>query len=538
MLIGGKSKEQLAKAVEKAIGWLLASVPALIGLDLVLILISNRPMSLIAPIIATVLLALFLIFYNLKQPLFSHSNLTILYLPLAIFYAYNGGGFKIIISLVLVNISVLLFYYAKELKVLITSLFGLIFLLQTLFINQLQPEQAMAILDSLIMSIFLVSLILVIGRYFYQHSQLAKPTIINKKIDSDSMLTLINNLDSGIIEVDKTGKIRLYNAGCLQILDTNKTLTNLPIEEVLIFKDLEDKPIDIKTMVLSTKRLKTNENITYTYQTGENIRIKLTISPIKNNFGINEENRFLLILRDITKAKNLELQKDEFISVTSHELRTPIAIAEGTISNLELMLSKSKMDKPRFDKLVKRAHQEILFLSNMVNDLSSLSRAQRDEIIELEQIDLRQLAHQFYEKYQPQANQKGLKFNLDLSPRLGKITTNSLYLQEIVQNFITNSIKYTKTGSVKLIISKDALKTTIAVKDTGLGIGKNEQAKIFNKFYRVEDFRTRETSGTGLGLYVSQSLAKKLSGKITVDSRINFGSTFSLIIPNKPPQKK
>ena len=100
-------------------------------------------------------------------------------------------------------------------------------------------------------------------------------------------------------------------------------------------------------------------------------------------------------------------------------------------------------------------------------------------------------------------------------------------------NLITNAIKYTKTGGILLSVKKDGKRIVFAVKDTGIGISKTDQKKIFDKFYRSEDYRTRETSGTGLGLYVVNKLARKLGVNIEITSRLNHGSTFSFTLPLK-----
>lgn len=109
--------------------------------------------------------------------------------------------------------------------------------------------------------------------------------------------------------------------------------------------------------------------------------------------------------------------------------------------------------------------------------------------------------------------------------------TSKLYLEEILQNFITNSLKYTHEGGITIATSEDAEGLRIKVIDTGIGISKFDQKRIFQKFYRSEDYRTRETSGTGLGLYVCKKLAEKLHVQIVFESRLNNGSTFSMVIP-------
>ena len=140
------------------------------------------------------------------------------------------------------------------------------------------------------------------------------------------------------------------------------------------------------------------------------------------------------------------------------------------------------------------------------------------------------------DEYAPQAAEKGLAFNLDIGSSLGEVKASSLYLQELLQNFITNAIRYTPKGSVTISIKKQKDgQIKFKVKDTGIGIGKADLGKIFDKFYRAEDYRTRETSGSGLGLYVAAKLARKLNCKIEVQSRLNHGSTFSFSL--KPFKK-
>jgi signal transduction histidine kinase len=167
----------------------------------------------------------------------------------------------------------------------------------------------------------------------------------------------------------------------------------------------------------------------------------------------------------------------------------------------------------------------------MVNDLSALSRAERGVGDDAEEIDVTDLAHKMIEKYTTDANANKLHLDLDLAPKIGKVKASRLYLEELLQNFITNAIKYTKKGSVKIIFSKKNGIINFAIKDTGIGISKTDQAKVFEKFYRSEDYRTRETGGTGLGLYVAAKLSHKLGTRIQLVSRLNVGSTFSFDLP-------
>ena len=196
-------------------------------------------------------------------------------------------------------------------------------------------------------------------------------------------------------------------------------------------------------------------------------------------------------------------------------------------------MGRSDIPQATLQSNIDVAHEQVLFLAKMVNDLSTLSRAERGVADEAEEIDVADLAHSLYNEYAPQAQSKNLQFNLELDPQLGKVSASPLYLKELLQNFITNAIKYTKEGSVTVRIKKEGTALHFAVIDTGIGISKSDQSHVFEKFWRSEDYRTRETGGTGLGLYVTRKLAKKLSTTVDMSSRLNHGSVFSFTLPAK-----
>ncbi len=177
------------------------------------------------------------------------------------------------------------------------------------------------------------------------------------------------------------------------------------------------------------------------------------------------------------------------------------------------------------------AHDQILYLAKMVNDLSTLSRAERGIADSPEEIDVAEAIHAMHHKYEGEAHERKLHLNVDLGTKLGKINVSRLYFEELLQNFVTNAIKYTKEGSVTISAKRTKNVIKFTVKDTGIGISRGDQTKVFNKFYRSEDYRIRETNGTGLGLYVSTKLAHKLHTHIELSSRLNHGSAFSFELP-------
>lgn len=343
--------------------------------------------------------------------------------------------------------------------------------------------------------------------------------------ERDRIITLINNITDAVFSTDKYGVVKIYNSAALNLLDTNAEIGNRHISELIQLETSTGKPIDVFDELSKNSTIRQRDDLVMQLGGDDQLRIEATFAPVQGSDSkAGEPDSYVLILRDVTLMKSLEEERDEFISVVSHELRTPVTIAEGSLSNAELLSKKGHASKVQ--DAIKEAHKQILFLARMVNDLSTLSRAEQGTSDRAEVIDVIELAHQTHGEYAPQAEEKGLGFNLDLIGKPGEVYASRLYLQELLQNFITNAIRYTPAGSVTLRIERQGEKINFEVIDTGIGIGKADQKKIFERFYRAEDYRTRETSGTGLGLYVAAKLARKLGCKIEVDSRLNHGSTF------------
>ena len=416
------------------------------------------------------------------------------------------------------------YVYASVAFLALTSVFAYI---------QLPNASGVTLWKYLTLAVFIGVLGLIIGALRRvqrtEHTDL-KRTKKEQLEQREQLLTLINSIGVAMMSTSPSGAIRVYNAALLSLLDTNDSLSGKNIDDVFNVFSVGGQPIQLSKLTSKSQRLE-RDDIMFRYTDGEEIRLAISMSPIQGNFStaFGKVGGFIFLIRDVTKSKSLEEERDEFISVVSHELRTPITIAEGTISNAKLFLERGATP----DKLIPaltEAHDQVTFLASMVNDLGTLSRAERGAGDAQEPIDVTELATELYHKYEPRAKQKGLTLQLDAGARLGSIVTSRLYLEEILQNFITNAIKYTQAGEVTLTIKRNRDGTVLfAVKDSGIGMSKFDLKHIFEKFYRSEDYRTRETSGTGLGLYVVSKLAHKLGVTIDVESRLNHGSTFSFV---------
>ena len=361
-----------------------------------------------------------------------------------------------------------------------------------------------------------------------------------EQADNARLLTIINNLADATFSTDENGKILMYNAASLDLLDTNQDLTGKQLSTLFTLHDSDDKKINMTTLLKEATKETRRDDLIHTYSDGETIRIELTYAPIKSTFSKQKGETiigYVLIARDITKQKSLEEERDEFISVISHELRTPVTIVEGDISNIQLMLDQPELpDMKVIKKALKSSHDHILYLARMVNDLSTLSRAERGVGEAPESINVVELIHALHHRYSEDAKSKKLALDIDITGKPGYIHASRLYVEELLQNFITNAIRYTKEGTITLMANQKDGMIRFTVKDTGIGISRSDQQKIFKKFWRSEDYRIRETNGTGLGLYVASKLARKLKTQITLTSRLNHGSSFSFELPSSDPK--
>lgn len=344
--------------------------------------------------------------------------------------------------------------------------------------------------------------------------------------------SLINNITDGVIAIDSDYKIAIYNAAALDVIDSNTAITGKNISSVFKPLNAEMQPVEIGSLLHGVTTPVINRNLRLKYSDGSVANIFLGMAPIYLGYGRSKNNGYTLILRDITREKSLEEERDEFISVVSHELRTPIAITEGSISNAQFIAEKSGASSAII-KLLNESHTQVMFLADMINDLSTLSRAERGKLeVDIEPISIKALVQQLVTNYKPQAKAKNLELITTADNKSLTLNSSKLYVTEILQNFITNAIKYTDDGSVTIKVTGNAKGITFAVIDTGIGISKNDQKKVFDKFFRSEDYRTRANNGTGLGLYVALKLVRLIHAEINIQSQLNEGSTFSVFIPN------
>lgn len=351
--------------------------------------------------------------------------------------------------------------------------------------------------------------------------------------DRERLLTLVNSIADPVIAVDSKGLVTLYNGATLAMLNTNRITPGISIDDLMPLRTTAGKRLSFMRLVSPKDSSVRNDLVFGTPETGT-INIELTVSPVQPIVGRRiPTDGYILVLRDITRQRSIEEERDEFISVASHELRTPVAIAEANLSTV-LLPGFTKLDAKAIG-LLNQTHDNLVALGELVQDLTTLSHAERGGIQpDVALIDLGTLVAELWRDYKPSAESKGLQCEFVAPQTAVSAVTAEHEVREILQNFITNAIKYTETGSITLALGRTHDGSAfVTVTDTGIGIGSTDQSRLFGKFYRSEDFRTRKTPGTGLGLYIAHKLADRVGAGIELESKLNVGSTFTLLLPLK-----
>jgi PAS domain S-box-containing protein len=224
--------------------------------------------------------------------------------------------------------------------------------------------------------------------------------------------------------------------------------------------------------------------------------------------------------------------KSQFLASMSHELRTPLNSIIGFTGIMLQGLTGELTSEQRAQLgMVNRAGRQLL---GLVSDVLDLERIESGRIeLELEDVDVRKLATGLADTVRPMAEDVGLTLDLDLDRAPAFVHTDRSKLEQILLNFLSNSVKYTETGSIALIVEKRGDgSAAFAVRDTGIGIAAEDQERIFEEFRQLPAHRGAKHPGSGLGLAISVQLAEVIGGHIELESTLAVGSTFTLVLPS------
>ncbi len=355
---------------------------------------------------------------------------------------------------------------------------------------------------------------------------------------------VFQSMGDGVFIVDIQKKIVLINRKAKKMIGLKKgkilekfygNIFKLKYNDKLISYEV-DCPIQ---KAISENRAVIIDNMTLVTYKNKEIPISFYAAPLldENDNVIGG----LAILKDITHEKEMDELKNEFLSITTHELNAPISAIEGYLSMI-VDEKIGRVDKKAFG-FIDQAYLGSRRLANLIKDLRKVSKIYRGKLrISTEPISIEKIIKQVISDFAVSMKKSKVTLeykSLNKNKALPKVLADSGLIGEVITNLISNAIKFTKEGSIVVTAYPQKDKMIVNVSDTGIGISKKDLPYIFERFYRVKvKIDEKEVPGTGLGLYIVKSILKLHGGKIWVESRKGFGSKFSFSLSLAPKTKK
>jgi len=341
--------------------------------------------------------------------------------------------------------------------------------------------------------------------------------------ERDKTLAIFDNFPGGLLFLDKEDRISSANSDIRDFFGLDpKEIIGKKIDEL-------EKP----SLIPFIDILKESSNGIYRKELKleENLILEVSAIPVMR---VEKKIGILIILRNITREKIIERLKTEFVSIAAHQLRTPLSAVKWT---LKMILDGDLGEVPeRQREFLNKTYISNERMIRLINDLLNITRIEEGRFLySVQKRDIIEVAEKVVTSSKEEAQRRGIHFEFK-KPRekIPKVKIDSEKISLVLQNLLDNAIHYTKIGGhVKVSIDylKDKEKIIISVKDTGIGIFKDQQRRVFSRFFRGTNAIKTETEGTGLGLFIAKNIVEAHNGKIWFESKKNEGSTFHFSLP-------
>jgi len=339
---------------------------------------------------------------------------------------------------------------------------------------------------------------------------------------SQSFETILKSITEGLLIIDPKGYIMLANQSVKDILKIDESPEGKQVIEIVRNIDL----INLISLSMSKKEDLTAE-ITVK-KGGKDIYLLAKAMPV-----VNSEDKILfliILLHDITRLKQLENVRRDFVANVYHELKTPVTAIKGYA---ETLLDGAIDDRENSKKFIEIIKNQADRLTALVEDLLTLSRIEFGDIkIEKKEILLDEIVNSVFQILGDKADKKDIHLQKDIPPRT-IIQADKHRLMQIMINLVDNGIKFTEKGFVKVVFFTKNSKGIISVEDTGIGISKEHLQRIGERFYRVDQARSRQLGGTGLGLAIVKHLVLAHGWQLDMKSEVGEGTTIQIVIPEQ-----
>jgi two-component system, OmpR family, phosphate regulon sensor histidine kinase PhoR len=341
---------------------------------------------------------------------------------------------------------------------------------------------------------------------------------------------LVNQLDSGVMATDINKRVALANPAFLKMMRYHgDSVIGRNAEACVRDRRLMDM-IDQALAMPEERFAELTEEISFDADGDEEeIILGARCVPFRDRLGRNLG--ALTLLHDITALKKMDRIKSDFVSMVAHEIRSPMNSVLAQLKVLQDGLAGEVTPKQK--EILDRASKRITALTDLSSELLDLAKIESGLITqEKETLDMAEILSDQTAFHDAAARKKDITLELEPLPRLPPVVANRPNMEEVLSNLITNAIHYTPEGGRITVSARiQGHYINISVKDTGIGIAKEDQEKIFNRFYRVKNEKTMFITGTGLGLPIVKSILEAHNGQIRVESEPDKGTTFHVYLP-------
>jgi two-component system phosphate regulon sensor histidine kinase PhoR len=342
--------------------------------------------------------------------------------------------------------------------------------------------------------------------------------------ERDRARQILGALDNGVLLLDARGGLLDANPAARRWFALPEFTPGTPARRILGVPEIAR----VAEEALTTGK-PVNSQLTLVFPEARTLTARAT--PLTE---LGEAAGVVVTLVDVTSRHQVEVVRRDFVANASHELKTPVAAIRALAEGLEVAIDDDPETARRF---MLRIGSEADRLERLVKDLLDLSKVERGTLA-VEPVDMVGLVKDVAGRYADMAAERRVELHVDLTPGV-EMRGDRAQLELLVSNLIDNALRYTEPGgSVWLRVngsSAAGLDTVeIAVEDTGMGIPSNDLPRVFERFYRIDKARHRQTGGTGLGLAIVRHVAESHGGKVTVHSELGRGSTFVAVLPSLP----
>jgi len=341
--------------------------------------------------------------------------------------------------------------------------------------------------------------------------------------ESDTQ-TILGAMEDGVLVVDARSLITLMNPTFQKLFDLRDPVVGVPLVEAVRHATLDQ----LVAETLETGEAMRTELSIADSRTHSERHVEVSAVPIKN--ADDETSGAVVLFHDITKLKQLDQIRREFVANVSHELRTPLSILRGYI---EVLLDEPETSPEELARILSIMDRHSKRLQRLVDDLLSLAQLESSHAtLELGVVRVDELFNNLIRDWKEKLAAKNLKVIVHLTPEAVTIHADPTRLEEVLYNLLDNAVKFSpENGQIHLRATRLGSDTILSVADNGFGISKEHLPRIFERFYRADKARSRELGGTGLGLAIVKHIAQLHGGRVEAESEVGQGTTIRLILP-------